>query len=106
MNIFGRNRRKDPSYEPAIGYPTPLLPLDRARRLRRHIIDHAVDALDLVDDPRCHMRDEFHFEGIEIGGHAARGMSIAQTSDVIVTAVIAPQADGARLQNNAEPLTD
>src|SRR6202022_3070000 len=29
--------------------PTPLLPFDRPRRLRRHVVDHAVDALDLVD---------------------------------------------------------
>src|SRR6266700_1018329 len=28
----------------------PYLPLDRTRRLRRHVIDHAADALDLVDD--------------------------------------------------------
>ena len=30
--------------------PNPLLPFDRPRRLRRHVVDHAVDALDLVDD--------------------------------------------------------
>ena len=28
----------------------PSLPLDHPRRLRRDVIDHAVDALDLVDD--------------------------------------------------------
>src|SRR5258708_8173 len=35
-------------------YPAllPLLPLNRPRRLRRHVIHHPVNALDLVDDPR------------------------------------------------------
>jgi hypothetical protein len=28
------------------------LPLNRPRRLRRHVVDHAVDALHLVDDAR------------------------------------------------------
>src|SRR5262245_10607682 len=47
-----------------------LFPLDGSRRLRSHVIDHAVDALHLIDDPRRHAADESHVERIEIGGHA------------------------------------
>src|SRR3546814_18108165 len=32
--------------------PFPSLPLDRPRRLARHVVDHPVDALHLVDNPR------------------------------------------------------
>src|SRR6266508_409835 len=46
------------------------LPLDRARRLARHVIDHAVDAFDLVDDAGRDVADELRVEGIEVGGHA------------------------------------
>src|SRR5690349_502652 len=31
-----------------------LLPLDRGRRLRRDVVDHAVDAMDFVDDAVAH----------------------------------------------------
>src|SRR3954447_7847689 len=47
-----------------------LLPLDRAGRLAGDVIDHAVDALDLVDDAGGDIADELHLEGIEVRGHA------------------------------------
>ena len=50
------------------------------------------------------MRDEFHVEGIEIGGHAVGRSHRAQTDDVIVGAVIAHHADGAHRQQNGERL--
>jgi hypothetical protein len=34
------------------GTALPSLPLDRPRRLARHIVDDPIDALDLIDDPR------------------------------------------------------
>src|ERR1700722_1127760 len=46
------------------------LPLNRPRRLTRHIIDHTIDALHLVDDARRHRADEFHVERIKIRSHA------------------------------------
>src|SRR6202521_699658 len=35
-----------------------LLPLDRPRRLRRHVVHHPVHALDLVDDARRDAAEE------------------------------------------------
>ena len=62
---------------PVLSHPTPQhspsLPLDRPRRLRGHVIDHAVDAAHLVDDPRRDAGQEIHREGEEVGGHAVRG---------------------------------
>src|SRR4029450_4400405 len=40
-------------------------PLDRAGRLARHVVDDAVDALDLVDDAGGHVPDELHVEGVK-----------------------------------------
>ena len=48
----------------------PSLPLDRAGRLRGHVINHAVDAFDLVDDAGRDGSDEFHVERVEIRRHA------------------------------------
>ena len=47
-----------------------LFPLDGARRFRRHVIDHAVNAIHLVHYAGRHMRQELMAEGIAIGGHA------------------------------------
>lgn len=41
---------------------SPSFPLDRARRLRRYVVDHAVDALDLVDDAGRGFAEELHIE--------------------------------------------
>jgi hypothetical protein len=41
------------------------LPLDRPRRLTGHVINHAIDALHLVDDPRRHRTDKFRVERIK-----------------------------------------
>ncbi len=46
------------------------LPLNRPRRLARHVIHNAVDALHLIDDPRRGAAEEIHVERIEIRGHA------------------------------------
>ena len=45
-------------------------PLNRARWLGRHVIDHAVDTLDLIDDAGGGAAEEVHVEGEEVGGHA------------------------------------
>ena len=44
------------------GYPYPSLPLNRPWRLRRHIIDHAIDAFDLIGDACCGAAEEGHFK--------------------------------------------
>lgn len=47
-----------------------LLPLNRSRRLRRDVIDDAIDAADLVDDARRGARQEIVVEMIAIRRHA------------------------------------
>src|SRR5712672_1236631 len=44
----------------------PSFPLDRPRRLARHVIHHPVHAFHLVDDPRRDLAEELHVEGMEI----------------------------------------
>ena len=44
-------------------HPPPLVPLDRPRRLRGHVIDHPADALDPVDDAGRGAGEEAHVVG-------------------------------------------
>src|SRR5688500_20086412 len=65
------------------GRSAPLLPLDRARRLRRIVVDHAVDALHLVDDPGRDAAEESRVERVDVGGHSVRRGDGAKAADII-----------------------
>ena len=84
----------------------PSLPLDRPRRLRRNIVDHAVDALDLVDDPGRDAAQEVVGERVIVGSHAVGRGNGAERADMVVGAVIAHHADGADREQNREGLPD
>ena len=46
------------------------LPLNRPRRLARHVINDAINALHLIDDPRRQRANELHVGRIKIRSHA------------------------------------
>src|SRR5690606_36513884 len=71
----------------------PSLPLDRAGRLRREVVDHAVDPLDLVDDAGGDAGEEMRIERVDIGGHAVGAGHGAQTAYTVVSAIVAHHAD-------------
>src|SRR5204863_7121207 len=79
-------------YPKLLHSPLPSFPLDRAGRLARDIVDDAIDPLDLVDDPRRHMRQELHVELIEVRGHAVGRSYCAQPHHVVVSAIVAHHA--------------
>src|SRR3546814_11328251 len=60
-------------------YTTLFRSLDRPRRFRRIVIHHAVDPLDLVDDPRRAARQETGVEGIDVGGRSEEHTSELQS---------------------------
>src|SRR3954464_2790917 len=68
---------------------TYSLPLDRPRRLAGHVIHHAVDALDFVDDARRGRAEERHVERVKVRGHAVSRRHRAQAHDVFVRATVA-----------------
>src|SRR5215469_2318168 len=73
---------------------SPSLPLDRAGRLRCHVVNDAVDPFDLVDDPCRDAAKQFVRKRIVVGGHAVgRGYGPERT-DVVVAARVAHDADG------------
>lgn len=49
---------------------TTLFPLDGRRRLGTDIVDHAVDALDLINDPVGNLAEQFRGKLHPIRGHA------------------------------------
>src|SRR6185437_12109872 len=87
-------------------YPTPSLPLDRAGRLRGHVVDDAVDAFDFVDDARRDAAEQFVRKGIVIGGHAVGRSHGPERADMIVTARVAHHADGLDRQQHGKGLPD
>src|SRR5665213_2008263 len=81
-------------------------PFDSPRRLGRHVIDHAVDALHLVDDAGGGAGQEAVLEGIIIRRHAVGGGDGAQCADMVVSAPVAHHAYGAHRQQHREGLPD
>src|ERR1700740_2332110 len=67
----------------------PSLPLDRPRRFRGDVVDHAVDAAHLVDDAGRHLAQEFMGKRVVVGGHAVGRGHRAERADVVVGAPVA-----------------
>ena len=82
------------------------LPLNRARRFRGHIVGHAIDAIDLVDDPRRGLTKELVREGIVVGRHPVDRRDRAQGAGIIVGAPVAHDTDGSDRQQGDERLPD
>ena len=81
------------------------LPLDRAGRLGGDVVDHAVDAAHLVDDPG---RDpaEDPCRRAAVRGHAVAEVTARSAQHVLVGARVAHDADGAHRQQHGEGLPD
>src|SRR5258707_60591 len=73
----------------------PSLPLDRPRRLRRHVIHHPVDSPHLVDHPRRHPSEKLMREREIIRRHPIRRGHRTQRTHLVVRPVVAHHADGA-----------
>src|SRR6218665_1963660 len=84
----------------------PSFPLDRARGLAGDVVDDAVDAADLVDDPRGGLAEDFPGELEEVGGHAVGRGDRAQGQDVFVGAGVAHDAYRLDRQQHGEGLPD
>ena len=87
-------------------FDSPSLPLDRPGRLAGHVIHHAVDAADFVDDARRHPRQERMLERVIVGGHAVAAGDGAQREHVIIRAAVAHHAHRAHGQQDREGLPD
>src|SRR6476646_1128333 len=72
-----------------------LFPLDRTRRLGGVIVDHAIDAVDLIHDAGRDAAQEFGVEWIDVGGHAIERGDRAKRTDIIVGAIVAHHPDRA-----------
>src|SRR5580700_3636620 len=82
----------------------PSFPLDRPRRLARHVVDDPIDALDLVVNPRRGAAKKCHVERKKIRGHAIGRGDRTQRADEIITPPIAHDADAAHRQQHRERL--
>ncbi len=85
---------------------TSSFPLDRARRLRRHVVDDAIDALDLIDDAGRGAAEEGHVVGVEVGGHAVDRSYSPERADEIIRPPVAHDAHRLHRQKHRERLPD
>ena len=83
-----------------------LLPLNRPERLRRDVVDHAVDAPDLVDDAGRGLAEELVVEVEIVRRHAVGRGDGAQGTDAVIGPGIAHDADRLDRQEHGEGLPD
>src|SRR5690606_14105125 len=71
-----------------------------------YVIDDAVDATNLVNDPGRRAPEEVHVELIEIGGHAIHRGHGAKGANEFISATITHDADGLHRQEDRKGLPD
>ena len=103
--FFLKERCTNASAKPGSSSKT-LLPLNSPGRFRRDVVDHAVDALYLVDDAGGGAAQKFVIEGVIIRRHAIRRCHRAQGADELVGSRIAHHADALHRQQHGESLSD
>ena len=75
-------------------YEEGSLPLNRRRRLARHVISNARNALDLIDDTAADSLQQFVRQVCPTSGHEVDGFYGTQGHDPCVTTAIAYNANG------------
>src|SRR6185369_17554336 len=83
-----------------------LFPLNRARWLRSDVINHAVDSLDLVDDPRRDPFDDFPRKLDYVSSHSVFGINRSYRACVSVRSIVAHHANGLDRKQYGERLPD
>ena len=81
-----------------------LFPLNRGGRFAAHVVHHAVDAFDFVDDAVGHFAQERVGQLGPVRGHEVAGNHSAQGDDVVVSAAVAHHADGFHGQEHGKCL--
>ena len=78
------------------------LPLDRARRFARDVVDDAVDAFDFVADAVGNAGEQFVGKAHPIGRHAVLALDDPQSNRIFVGALVAHDADRLHRKQNGE----
>src|SRR5689334_18327387 len=80
------------SFVAVIGKPASF-PLDRGRRLARHVVDHAVHALHLVHDPVRDPRQDVVGQARPVGRHAVGRVDGADHHRRVIRPIVSHDAD-------------
>ena len=89
----------------AISYTTRtkgLFPLNGAGRFGGDVVDHAVDALDLVDDAVGDGAEQIAGQVAPVGGHGVATVNNPQGDNAFIGALVAHDADGFERQQHGE----
>src|SRR5919201_85586 len=96
--------RAMPPDPPTRTFSGALFPLDGARRLRRDVEHHPVDALDLVDDPVRDPRQHLVRHARPVRGHGVLARHHTNCDDVRVRPVVPHHTDGLQRCQHRERL--
>src|SRR3954453_44766 len=86
------------------GSSDPAIPLDRRRRLRTDVVDHAVDTLDLVHDARGDRGEDLVRQPGPVGGHAVTAFNRPDRNRVFVGARVTHHAHALHRQQHGKRL--
>ena len=83
-----------------------LLELDRPRRLASAVVEHAVDALDLVDDAARDLLQDVPRERRTLGGHEVAREDGSERDGMVVRPAVAHDADASHIRERGEVLAE
>ena len=85
---------------------SPLLELDRPWRLAGAVVEHAIDALDLVDDAARDLLQDVPRERRTLSGHEVAREDGSERYGMVVRPAVAHDADASHVRERGEVLTE
>lgn len=104
--VTGQNKNPQTLIFQGIAGFWQLLELDRPGRLARAVIEHAVDALDFVDDAARDLLQDSPRQGSAFGGHEVAREDGAERYGVVVCPAVAHDADAPHIRKRGEVLAE
>ena len=83
-----------------------LLEFDRGRRLTGAVVEHAVDVLDLIDDAAGDSTQHVPGHIVTLGGHEVSGGDCAQGHGIVISPLVAHNADAVYIGQSGVILAD
>lgn len=104
--VTGQNKNPQTLIFQGIAAFWQLLELDRPRRLAGAVVEHAVDALDLVDDAARDLLQDVPRERRTLGGHEVAREDGSERDGMVVRPAVAHDADASHIRERGEVLAE
>lgn len=104
--VTGQNKNPQTLIFQGIAGFWQLLELNRPRRLASAVVEHAVDALDLVDDTARDLLQDIPRERRALGGHEVAREDGSERDGMVVRPAVAHDADASHVRERGEVLAE